>query len=150
MAKQYFTLVIFENGSWAPQFGDYVRSVVQDERDDYREHDVLLKHMKIIKTTDDQASIDSAVAQLNNVPHPGHFGACLVVFNYIDLHEKCLAHTPPVVFPAKTTETGVDLFYFTEDDEMDSLWMTRGDVSDPSYCVWIVPGTTVSVIDRMD
>jgi hypothetical protein len=32
----YYTLLIKEDGVWAPQFGDYVRSVVaQEKRDSY-------------------------------------------------------------------------------------------------------------------
>jgi len=37
MQTTYYTLLIFEDGAWAPQFGDYVRKVVTDEkRDAYR------------------------------------------------------------------------------------------------------------------
>jgi hypothetical protein len=37
LGTTYYTLFIKEDGTWSPQFGDYVRKVVSDEkRDSYR------------------------------------------------------------------------------------------------------------------
>jgi hypothetical protein len=62
--KRYYTLVIRdEDNRWYPQFGDYVRSVVEQERKD--SYPVSKKDWRIIKTADDQASINDGVARLN-------------------------------------------------------------------------------------
>ena len=65
MSKQYYTLAVRRNGSFEVDFGDYDREVVESERDDHLSHFVLSKDMKIVKSADDQASIESAVAKLN-------------------------------------------------------------------------------------
>jgi hypothetical protein len=68
MQRKYYTLVIFEDGQWSPQFGDYSKADVKSEADDchfgYRA--IRRKDMKIIETnTAQQAEINAAVAELN-------------------------------------------------------------------------------------
>lgn len=61
-AKSYFTLCIQIDGVWPPQFGDYSRRVVVEERkySEYR------RCQRIITTDDNQASIDAGVKALND------------------------------------------------------------------------------------
>lgn len=67
MARKYHTLCIREDGIWAPQFGDYSREVVEQERDDHRDsaNGYKAKDMRIITSGDTQAAINAAVAKLN-------------------------------------------------------------------------------------
>ena len=80
MSKPYYTLLERNDNKWSPQFGDYVRKVVQDEMDDlyYRYRCGMigaprnvtrrpkLYLYKIIRTeADDQATIDVAIAVEN-------------------------------------------------------------------------------------
>ena len=51
---RYYTLAQRVDGNWYPQFGDYDRSVVQDELQDYRDHDVRAKDLMIV-TCDDES-----------------------------------------------------------------------------------------------
>ncbi|UDF60321.1 hypothetical protein Kopi_049 [Pseudomonas phage Kopi] len=61
MAKKYYSLLTKENGKWYPQFGDYSRPVVEQEREDaYND-----SNCKIICTDDNQAAIDQKVKELN-------------------------------------------------------------------------------------
>jgi hypothetical protein len=62
--KTYFTLAVREDGRWAPQFGDYSRSVVAEELDDYLSRDVRRGDLKVVRSGDTQASIDAAIAEL--------------------------------------------------------------------------------------
>ena len=65
MPRNYFTLVVrFEKGDvWSAQFGDYCRGVVKQEaKDEYGD----AHRTRIIKTLDNQASIDMAIAALNS------------------------------------------------------------------------------------
>lgn len=65
-AKPYYTLVVRDADSplyWSPEFGDYDKSVVEEERIAMMA-DPFVK-ARIIRTMDDQASIDAAVAALN-------------------------------------------------------------------------------------
>lgn len=64
MNKPYYTLIVkYEAGdSWGVAFGDYDRECVKDEREDSYEECYATK---IIKTSDDQASITRAVELLN-------------------------------------------------------------------------------------
>ncbi len=66
--KTYYTLLSRENkqARWAIEFGDYSRSVVRQERDDMKDGAYCDYAFKIIETSDAQASIDAAVAALNN------------------------------------------------------------------------------------
>jgi len=64
--KPYYTLVVRDADNplyWSPEFGDYDKSVVEDERIAMMD-DPFVK-VRIIRTMDDQASIDAAVAALN-------------------------------------------------------------------------------------
>lgn len=65
--KKYYTLLIrhSKNDPWAIDFGDYSRSVVEEERqmnDDWRP----CPQQKIIRTGDTQQEIDAAVRKLNS------------------------------------------------------------------------------------
>jgi hypothetical protein len=68
--RTYWTLAIRESGVWAPQFGDYDREVVEQERLDVLDgYDPPLKRdTKVIKSGDLQADIDAAIAKLNAKP----------------------------------------------------------------------------------
>lgn len=74
--RPYHTLVEWTDKGFAPQFGDYSRAVVAEERAELlrwaeTEHDnytpaELRCHFRIVRTaTDDQPAIDAAVAALN-------------------------------------------------------------------------------------
>jgi hypothetical protein len=71
MTSKYFTLLERRPGeTWCIAFGDYTYSVVSQERDDLVEnapfdHDFEWPEYKIIRTADDQASIDAEVTKLN-------------------------------------------------------------------------------------
>lgn len=72
MAKKYYTLVQFnlDTKTWQPQFGDYDRQVVEDEREDVLcgyNCGVMIrkKDLKIITTSPEQKDIDAAIAKLN-------------------------------------------------------------------------------------
>jgi hypothetical protein len=70
MARQYYTLCIKEFGKWEPQFGDYSKSVVEQEARDvyadrYSMDYVPAKNRKIITTSDKQSDIVHAIAKLN-------------------------------------------------------------------------------------
>lgn len=61
MARSYYTLLTLENGRWCPQFGDYDRAVVvQERRDSYSEY-----RWQIVKTDGTQAAINDVVATVN-------------------------------------------------------------------------------------
>jgi len=66
MSKQYFSVIAKESKSdkWSIQFGDYDRTVAQDEADDMKESGEWAM-VKVIKTAPQQAAIESAVAALN-------------------------------------------------------------------------------------
>tara|TARA_Y100001938_G_scaffold134486_1_gene195042 strand:- start:449 stop:631 length:183 start_codon:yes stop_codon:yes gene_type:complete len=58
---QYHTLLVYYNNQWFIEFGDYdYKTVVEERQCSYAD-----ERCKIITTTDDQASIDKAVANLN-------------------------------------------------------------------------------------
>lgn len=65
--KPYFSLLRREgrNTPWCIEFGDYERKTVSDEMDEYRDNGETLANLRIIKTADDQASINAKVAGLN-------------------------------------------------------------------------------------
>ena len=69
MARRYHTLVIREDGRWAPQFGDYSKAdVQQEERDCYTHFQgkrIPKTDRKIITTDDTQAAITAAIDALN-------------------------------------------------------------------------------------
>ena len=61
----YYTLVVYniDHNKWYSEFGDYDKSVVQDEMNDLNEgyQSILKKNMKIIKTSDNQSEINRAI-----------------------------------------------------------------------------------------
>ena len=62
MARKYHVLLVREDGNWTIDFGDYDKSVVQDERQDKRDHDIKAKDLHILTVDGDtQAAIDAAV-----------------------------------------------------------------------------------------
>lgn len=64
MARRYHTLAIREDGRWAPQFGDYDKDAVLQEREDsYGE--TKRRDWRVITTGDKKADIDAAIAALN-------------------------------------------------------------------------------------
>lgn len=64
--RRYFTLAVREDGVWAPQWGDYDRAAVVAELEDYRDHDVKRKDLKIVVSGDAQDQINAAIARLND------------------------------------------------------------------------------------
>lgn len=71
MARTYYTLVTRDwndgakaMGPWTPQFGDYDREVVQDEREEYL-NEYAASDLKIVTSGDTQAEIDERIAKLN-------------------------------------------------------------------------------------
>jgi hypothetical protein len=71
MAKTYFTLITRDNPSsnWVVEFGDWDHRVVDAERQDYRDHGVKARDLKIIRSDGRYASIDAQVKALN--PYAG-------------------------------------------------------------------------------
>lgn len=64
--KTYYSLLQREDGKWSPQFGDYDRETVESERDDYRDHFVKAKDLKIVTTQGHSwAAIQAVCAKLN-------------------------------------------------------------------------------------
>lgn len=67
--RNYYTLFVYEpdHQRWYIHFGDYNNAVVADEFDDigYGWDGIPMKHMQIIKTSDDQKEIDAALNKLN-------------------------------------------------------------------------------------
>ena len=64
---KYYTLAIFHNDEWTPQFGDHDRNVVkQEELDTYR-RDHKAKDCTIFWTwySEGQAAIDEQIRRLN-------------------------------------------------------------------------------------
>lgn len=59
--KKYYTLLIFRNKKWEPEFGSYDRDDVKQEQDEYPK-----KSTKIIITGDAQDMIDAKVNEINS------------------------------------------------------------------------------------
>ena len=73
LTTPYFTLIERDKteGSWRIAFGDYVRSVVQEEMRDMRDRARIEKTgtiFRIIRTDDSQRAIDAEVAIWNAEP----------------------------------------------------------------------------------
>lgn len=68
MGRIYNSLLIRVDGVWTIQFGDYSKSVVEQERRDSYS-DIPRKDWKIISTGDSQYEIEHALAQLNVGQH---------------------------------------------------------------------------------
>lgn len=62
---KYYTLCMYEHGKWRPEFGDYERDTVKAELDDFRDHGVKAKDLRIIVTDDTSAGVEDGVAKLN-------------------------------------------------------------------------------------
>lgn len=66
MARKYYTLIVRVKGeTWSPQFGDYSRAVVAQEKDDTKKDWPRGTEFKIIATDGKQASITEAVRRIN-------------------------------------------------------------------------------------
>jgi len=65
--RTYYTLCTLEDdGEFHQQWGDYDRKVVADELYDYSQGGAYsASQLKIVKSGDDQAAIDLAIAELN-------------------------------------------------------------------------------------
>ena len=65
--KQYYTLLKFNRdvNFWDAEFGDYDHHNVIDEMEDMRDNDIDKEEYQIIKTGDDQASINEYIAIIN-------------------------------------------------------------------------------------
>ena len=64
--KPYYILFIYDTDSqkWFDEFGDYTKASLKTEIE-YSHYDTKKKHIKIIKTTDDQNAIKTAYRNLN-------------------------------------------------------------------------------------
>ena len=64
--KPYFTLVVYdtEDKQWINEFSDYDKQSILDEMDECF-FEVKPKHLKILKTSDNQKEIDAAINKLN-------------------------------------------------------------------------------------
>ncbi|RPJ08135.1 MAG: hypothetical protein EHM36_05860 [Deltaproteobacteria bacterium] len=70
MAKRYYTLVQKVDGKWTPQFGDYSREAVYEERQNlldgwYYGERGMAKKLKVIATGDEQEMINIAIQAMN-------------------------------------------------------------------------------------
>ena len=66
---RYYTLVIQdpETLRWSPEFGDYDRETVEQERDDQIDSEACtFLTSRVITTEDTQADIDATVAAMNS------------------------------------------------------------------------------------
>lgn len=64
--RHYHSLLLLDSGIWRPEFGDYDKSTVEAERDDYHQGGGYpLRDLRIITTSDTQSAINAAVATLN-------------------------------------------------------------------------------------
>lgn len=67
MARKYHVLMEKQDGHWCHEFGDYDKSVVKDELQDKRDHDVKAKDLHILTVDGDtQAEIDAAVKEFRS------------------------------------------------------------------------------------
>lgn len=62
--RTYYTIATLDkaSGTWHPQFGDYDLETVQDELEEYKGKG---ERAKIVRSADDQVSINNVVAALN-------------------------------------------------------------------------------------
>jgi hypothetical protein len=68
MSREYYTLAVYEDGHWSPQFGDYSRAVVKQEREDWHDSQGYpYAHLTIISTGPLQADIDAGIRALNKM-----------------------------------------------------------------------------------
>lgn len=63
----YYTLASREGNAWFPQFGDYERDVVYQERQDQIESgEYRARDLRVVKSGDGQEEIAAAVSSLND------------------------------------------------------------------------------------
>lgn len=66
MSRKYYTLACRESDArWYPQFGDYERGTVVQEKQDTYARDYRGKNMKIIVSGDTADEINQAMSRLN-------------------------------------------------------------------------------------
>ena len=63
--KSYYTIIVREDGTWSPQFGDYSKEVCEQEVIDQYRAQYKKKDIKIICTPRGQKYIDAAIKTLN-------------------------------------------------------------------------------------
>lgn len=65
MARKYHVLMVRSDGHWhGPEFGDYVKRDVEDEKQDYRDRGYRAKDLHVLTVEGDtQAEIFEAVAE---------------------------------------------------------------------------------------
>lgn len=62
----YFTLLQRHEGQWGIEFGDKDKATVESERDDYRDHFIKAKDLKIVTTrTSRNAEIVAVATKLS-------------------------------------------------------------------------------------
>lgn len=64
-ARPYFTLAQRIDGVWSAQFGDYDRETVEFELEDFVDHDVKRRDLRIVQSGARAAEVAAAVAKLN-------------------------------------------------------------------------------------
>lgn len=66
--KKYHVLMVRQDGSWhGPEFGDYSKAAVKEERSDYRDRGYRGKDLHILTVDGDtQAEIIEAVAEFRS------------------------------------------------------------------------------------
>lgn len=70
MTRPYYTLYVRDSkiAPWAPQFGDYSRTTVNEERRDMRFSggvETMMYNMRVVMTDDNQKAIDEMTAMMN-------------------------------------------------------------------------------------
>jgi hypothetical protein len=56
--------MVREDGEWSQEFGDYEKSVVKDELQDKRDHDIKAKDLHILEVDGDmQADVDAVISR---------------------------------------------------------------------------------------
>lgn len=66
LKERYFTLLVKEpQGKWSPQFGDWDKAVVAQERDDVKDDWPKGSKFRIIETAPSQDWVNLAVKELN-------------------------------------------------------------------------------------
>lgn len=78
--RKYYTLAVknISDNKWSPEFGDYTKSVVEYERQEFRRN-YPANRLQIITSGDSQFDINAAIRNLNgtcitceNPPLPGY------------------------------------------------------------------------------
>jgi hypothetical protein len=63
----YHLLLVREDGLWTPQFGDHDKECVEFEREDYRDHDIAARDLKIVRfaRVPSNAQVTAKLAEFN-------------------------------------------------------------------------------------